>query len=181
MPHICYSSTPERGRVSLAKTRSMRPHTLSQRHHSLPHISLCAVEHGAHPLRAHRRRYVRLLLLGESIACLVASVVHARLLATEVETAQGDWGGLVPAGLLFVGVVVSTSYPMWARTAAVMVQTLALVSSILVGVMSLTVGGSAMFAHLLYHLALILLLLWGMTAVKDGPSKPVILQFQWRS
>lgn len=86
----------------------------------------------------------------------------------------------MPAGFLFVGVLVSAAHPLWTRPAAVTVQSLAVLSALMTGIILMTEVGSATFPHWLYHLVLILMLLRGLTAVKEGPSKPVLLQLHWR-
>ena len=131
-------------------------------------------------LRAHRIRHLRLVLLGEAIVCLVASVIHAHLFHASAQPGRGGLAGLVPAVLLVIGLVVSAAHPQWTRTAAITVQRLALASILVAGMDVMTDVGPVMFIRLFYHLALILMLLWGMTAVKEGPSRPVLLHLQWK-
>ena len=125
-------------------------------------------------------RYVRLVLLGEAVVCLLASMAHTRLSTVGLETARGDVGGMLAAALLAAGVVVSAAHPAWTRSAAVMVQVLAIVSTFLVSVLLVTEGGAAVVPQLLLNLVLIFMCFWGLTAVNEEPSKPVLLRPHWK-
>ena len=111
------------------------------------------------------------LLLAQSVAFAIASVVHSGMLVRVSQDPGATIAEGVIAAVLFGGFVVALVWPNWSRLAAGVAQTFALVGS-LIGLYLAARGlGPNTPLDLVFHVVIVLMLVVGLIVVVRG-SRP---------
>lgn len=117
---------------------------------------------------------VRLFLIVEAAAFIVASLVHRGILTNGYEHARAATAESVLAAVLVVGLIVSWIVPAHLRTIGLIAEGFALLGT-LVGLVMVVIGvGPQTTADLIYHLALIALLVRGLIVTKGAPASGAV-------
>lgn len=115
-------------------------------------------------------RTIRLFLLVEAITFLLAAQVHAGRLLAGYAHREARIAETVIAIVLLGGLALSWIRPRWTRAAGLAVQTFALLGT-LVGIFTIVVGvGPRTAADIVYHAAIVLLLVWGLVVTARARS-----------
>lgn len=114
-------------------------------------------------------RTVRLFLLFEAACFVAAALIHSGILVQGYAHAKARVAETVIAVVLLVGLITSVISPGWARKAGLAAQGFALLGT-LVGVFTIVVGvGPRTVPDILYHLAIIAVLAWGLVVARKAP------------
>ena len=114
-------------------------------------------------------RAVRLLLLSEAAAFIVAALVHFGVLVNGYQHLKAGTAETVIGVALLVGIIVSWAHPRSSRQAALAAQGFALLGT-LVGIFTIAVGvGPRTAPDIAFHIAIVLCLLSGL--VMAGRSR----------
>jgi hypothetical protein len=112
------------------------------------------------------RAKIRGFLLVEAATFVAASLIHSGALITSYEHKQARIAEGVIAMVLLVGAVLTWIRPACTRWAGLVAQGFALLGT-LVGIFTIFVGvGPRTVPDIAYHLAIVLVLLWGLTFAK---------------
>jgi hypothetical protein len=112
------------------------------------------------------RSKIRIFLLVEAATFVVASLIHSGAFITGYEHQQARIAEGVIAIVLLVGAVLTWIRPAWTRRAGLAAQGFALLGT-LVGIFTIFVGvGPRTVADIAYHLAIVLVLVWGLIFAK---------------
>ncbi len=116
------------------------------------------------------RSIPRLLLLEAAIFAL-AALVHAGVLLHGYEHLRARIAETVIAVVLLAGWMAATARPEWARAAGLAAQGFAFLG-LLAGFVAIVVGvGPRTAPDLVYHAAVLLLLAWGLDAIRRSPER----------
>jgi hypothetical protein len=122
---------------------------------------------------------VRLFLLFEAAVFAVAALVHAGVLATGYEHREARIAESLLAVVLFMGFLLSMLRPTRTRVAGIASQGIALMGT-LVGIFTIIVGvGPRTIPDIVYHLAIIAVLSWGLLQTIRAPSNPSEAAWSW--
>lgn len=115
------------------------------------------------------RQTIRTLLLFEAATFVVASLIHSGGLFAGYEHYQARIAETVIAIVLLGAVAVTWIWSALARKAALIAQGFALVGT-LMGVFFIVIGlGPRTIPDIVYHLAIVAVLVWGLIVVKRAP------------
>src|SRR6266508_4204621 len=113
---------------------------------------------------------LRLFLLVETVGFVAAALVHFGLLLDGYEHRRARIAESVIALVLLAGLVVAWMRPASTRDAAVAAQGFALVGT-LVGAFTIAIGvGPRTALDVVYHIAILALLTWGLVVAVRTPS-----------
>jgi hypothetical protein len=117
---------------------------------------------------------IRLLLFLEGSAFALASVIHSGRVLQGYAHLQARNAEAVIAVVLLGALVLTWIRPLWFRRISLLAQAFALAGT-LVGVLTIIVGvGPRTTPDILYHIAIVLLLAWGMRFSSRLPSASFI-------
>jgi hypothetical protein len=115
---------------------------------------------------------VRLLLLVEALTFFAAAMVHAGVLATGYEHHAARIAESVIGTVLLAGLLTSWLRPDLTRAAGLVVHGFALLGT-LVGIVTIIVGvGPRSTPDVMYHVAIVILLAWGLRVAWRLPAVP---------
>jgi hypothetical protein len=110
------------------------------------------------------------LLLVQSIAFAIASVVHSgTLVRVSVDSSAMTAEGII-AAVLFAGFVISLLWPRWTRLTAGIVQAFALAGSLIGLYLAIRGVGPDTPLDLVFHVLIVLMLVAGLVAVIRAPG-----------
>ena len=113
---------------------------------------------------------VKIFLFVEALAFFAAALVHAGILATGYEHHAARIAESVIGAVLLAGLVTTYLKPELTRAAGLLAQGFALLGT-LVGIFTIVVGvGPRTTPDVIYHVAMVILLLWGLGAAGRLPS-----------
>jgi hypothetical protein len=105
---------------------------------------------------------VRLFMLGEAAAFVIASLVHSGVLITGYEHRRAHFAESVIATVLLLGVALTGIRPAWTREVGLVAQGFALLGT-LVGITMVAIGvGPRTVPDVVYHVLIALVLVWGL-------------------
>lgn len=114
---------------------------------------------------------IRVFLLAEALVFVVAALVHARTLLEGYEHDKAEIAESVLAAVLFIGFLIAWKRSAWTRIAGIMTQGFAFFGT-LIGLFTIVVGlGPQSTLDVVYHLAMIAVLLWGLIAFIKTPGR----------
>jgi hypothetical protein len=112
------------------------------------------------------RSKIRVFLLFEAATFVAASLIHSGALITGYEHQKARIAEGVIAIVLLIGAVLTWIRPAWTRRAGLAAQGFALLGT-LVGIFTILVGvGPRTVADITYHIAIVLVLVWGLIVAK---------------
>ncbi|MGH7482457.1 MAG: hypothetical protein ACRELV_09905 [Longimicrobiales bacterium] len=115
---------------------------------------------------------IRTLMLVEAATFVAASLIHAGFLIGGYEHGAASVAEGIIAAVLLLGVIVAWARPAWTRTAGLLAQAFALLGT-LVGLFTIAVGiGPRTLPDIVYHLAIVVVLIWGLVIARLIPVDP---------
>jgi hypothetical protein len=113
---------------------------------------------------------VRLFMIIEALAFLAASLIHGGLLIQGHEHREARIAETVIAVVLLVGLAATWIGPRWARRAGLAAQGFALLGTS-VGIVTIVIGiGPRTVLDIVYHIAIVIVLVLGLVAATRLPS-----------
>ncbi len=107
-------------------------------------------------------RQIRLLLLGEAVSYLIASLFHVGVVIAGYRHREAFIAESIIAAVLFLGLVVGWMRPSWTRIAALWAQSFALLLTF-VGLFVIIMGvGPRTVPDVVYHVAIVAVLIHGL-------------------
>jgi hypothetical protein len=108
----------------------------------------------------------------EALAFTIASMVHAGYLARGYAHRNAHIAETIIAIVLAAGLVATWAAPSHWRRASTWAQGFALVAT-LVGIATIGIGvGPRTVPDVIYHIAMVILLAWGLAVVRRAPAPP---------
>lgn len=119
------------------------------------------------------RKTIRLFLLLEGVSFLIAAAIHSGLMTT-VDRNQGATIAESTIGVvLLIGYGLSWLWPAQTRIFGIVAQTFALLGT-LIGVYVVLIGvGPNTIPDIIYHFAILAVLVWGLVIVARAPTEAV--------
>ncbi len=115
-------------------------------------------------------RVIRLFMLFEAAAFVIASMIHSGLLMTGYEHDRARIAEGVIAVVLLTGAASTWIRPAWTRKAGLAAQAFALLGT-LIGVFTIAIGiGPRTLPDVAYHVAIITVLIIGLVIAKHAPA-----------
>ena len=108
-------------------------------------------------------RTVRVFLLLEGVSFLLAALVHAGALVGDYEDAGARIAESVIGGVLLVGLALTWLAPARTRAIGVVAQGFALAGTMVGTYLSVAGIGASTVPDVVYHVAILLTLVWGLT------------------
>ncbi|HEV8638697.1 MAG TPA: hypothetical protein VG370_31175 [Chloroflexota bacterium] len=118
-------------------------------------------------------RTVRVFLLLEGVGFLLAALVHAGVLVGGYEDAGARTAESVIGGVLLVGLALTRLAPARTRMIGVAAQGFALAGTIVGTYLSLAGIGASTVPDRVYHVAILLALVWGLTVAARSAGEEV--------
>jgi hypothetical protein len=113
---------------------------------------------------------VRLFMIIEALAFLAASLIHGGLLIQGHEHREARIAETVIAVVLLVGLAATWIGPRWVRRAGLAAQGFALLGTS-VGIVTIVIGiGPRTVLDIVYHVAIVIVLVFGLVAATRLPS-----------
>lgn len=124
--------------------------------------------------QGHTETIIRRFLLVEAISFLVAASIHAGIVIGGYEHGGARIAESVIGAVLLAGLAVSWIRPAWTRGAGLVAQGFALLGAC-VGLLMVLIGvGPQSAPDRVYHVAILLVLVWGLVvAARARPSRVV--------
>jgi hypothetical protein len=114
---------------------------------------------------------VRRFLLVEAATFIAAAAIHGGWLIGGYEHREARTAESIIAAALLSGAAIAWVRPAWIRTAGLFAQGFALFWT-LVGIVTIAVGvGPRTGPDILYHLAIVAVLVWGIVVVRRAPVR----------
>lgn len=121
-------------------------------------------------------RTIRLFMLLEAAAFVAAAFIHAGFVVAGYEHREARLAESVIACVLLAGVAVTWIRPRWTRRAGLAAQGFALLGT-LVGILTIAIGiGPRSVADVVYHVAIVIVLVSGLVVASRAPSGETRLQ-----
>lgn len=118
-------------------------------------------------------RKIRALLLFEAATFVVASLIHSGALVAGYEHHEAHLAEGVIAIVLFAALAATWVRPAWTRVVGLAGQAFALLGT-LVGLFTIAVGvGPRTVPDIVYHVAIVAVLIWGLAVAKRSPADDV--------
>jgi hypothetical protein len=115
---------------------------------------------------------IRLFLLVESATFFLAAQIHMGFLIVGFAHRNASIAESVIAAVLFGGLLLTLFIREWARNVGIVVQSFALMGT-LVGIFTIIVGvGPRTVPDVLYHIAIVLVLAVGIAVARSAPMEP---------
>jgi hypothetical protein len=115
---------------------------------------------------------IRLFLLVESATFFLAALIHMGFLIVGFAHRNASIAESVIAAVLFGGLLLTLFIREWARNVGIVVQSFALMGT-LVGIFTIIVGvGPRTVPDVLYHIAIVLVLAVGIAVARSAPMEP---------
>ncbi len=115
---------------------------------------------------------IRLFLLVEFATFFLAALIHMGFLTMGFEHHNASIAESVIAAVLFGGLLLTLFIREWARNVGIVVQSFALMGT-LVGIFTIIVGvGPRTVPDVLYHIAIVLVLAVGIAVARSAPMEP---------
>jgi hypothetical protein len=116
---------------------------------------------------------IRLFLLVESATFFLAALIHMGFLIVGFAHRNASIAESVIAAVLFGGLLLTLFIREWARNVGIVVQSFALMGT-LVGIFTIIVGvGPRTVPDVLYHIAIVLVLAVGIAVARSAPADSV--------
>lgn len=115
-------------------------------------------------------RAIRLFLLFEAATFVAAALVHFGVFINGYEHQKAGVAESVIAAVLLIGLILTWIGPGWTRGIGLAAQAFALLGT-LVGLFTIAVGvGPRTVPDIVYHIAIIAVLVWGLLVAKRAPA-----------
>ena len=116
---------------------------------------------------------IRLFLLVEAAAFILAALIHVGFFISGYEHRQARVAESVIGGVLFGGLLLSLFMPGWTRNVGIVVQLVALLGT-MVGIFTIIVGvGPRTTPDIIYHIAITVVLAAGIAVARSAPTDSV--------
>lgn len=123
-------------------------------------------------IHMNERAAMRTLLLVEATTFLIASLAHSGLLMTGYEHYQASIVEAVLALVLYAAAAMSWIKPAWTRNDALATQGIALLGTLIGGFTLFAGTGPSTGADIVYYLAIVVLLVWGLAVANRMHGEP---------
>ena len=115
---------------------------------------------------------IRLFLLVEAAASIVAALIHMGFFVSGYEHRQARMAESVIGGVLFGGLLLSLFMSDWTRNVGIVVQLVALLGT-MIGIFTIVVGvGPRTVPDVIYHIAIAMVLVVGIAVARSAPAEP---------